>query len=68
MTGKLDLMFIAFINFAAFSTRLRFGAMAQLFHWASAILVVVAFVYGPGGSEQRVYPLAKEFDRQIHET
>jgi cytochrome b561 len=52
----------------AFSTRLRFGMLAQLFHWVTAILVVVAFVYGPGGSEQRVYSLAKDFDRQIHET
>jgi len=53
---------------AAFNTRLRFGAMAQLFHWATTILVVIAFVYGPGGSEQRVYSLARDFDRQIHET
>jgi cytochrome b561 len=53
---------------AAFSTRLRFGATAQFFHWATAFLVVVAFVYGPGGSEQQVYSLAREFDRQIHET
>ena len=53
---------------AAFSTRLRYGAVAQFFHWATAILVVVAFVYGPGGSEQRVYSAAKDFDRQIHET
>ena len=53
---------------AAFSTRLRYGAVAQFFHWATAILVVAAFVYGPGGSEQQVYSLAKDFDRQIHET
>jgi cytochrome b561 len=53
---------------AAFSTRERYGALAQILHWATAILVVVAFVYGPGGSEQRVYSLAKDFDRQIHET
>ena len=53
---------------AVFSTHLRFGAMAQLFHWATATLVIVAFVFGPGGSEQRVYSLTKEFDRQIHET
>lgn len=51
-----------------FSTHLRFGAMAQLCHWATATLVIVAFVFGPGGSEQRVYSLTKEFDRQIHET
>jgi cytochrome b561 len=53
---------------AAFSTRLRYGAVAQFFHWAIAMLVVAAFVYGPGGSEQRVYSLANDFDRQIHET
>ena len=51
-----------------FSTRPRYGAVAQVFHWATAILVVAAFVYGPGGSEQRVYSLAKDFDRQLHET
>jgi cytochrome b561 len=56
------------LTMAAFSTRLRYGAVAQFFHWATAILVVAAFVYGPGGSEQQVYSLAKEFDRQIHET
>ncbi len=53
---------------AAFSTRLRYGAVAQFLHWATAILVVAAFVYGPGGSEQQVYSLAKDFDRQLHET
>jgi cytochrome b561 len=52
----------------AFSTRLRYGAVAQLFHWATAVLVVAAFVYSPGGSEQRVYSLARDFDRQLHET
>jgi cytochrome b561 len=53
---------------AVFSTRLRYGAPAQAFHWATAILVVAAFVYGPGGSEQRVYSTAKDLDRQLHET
>ena len=52
----------------ASGTRLRYGTVAQIFHWATAILVVVAFVYGPGGSEQRVYSVAKDFDRQLHET
>jgi cytochrome b561 len=47
---------------------LRYGAVAQILHWMTAILVVVAFVYGPGGSEQRVYSVAKDFDRQLHET
>jgi cytochrome b561 len=29
---------------------------------------VVAFTFGPGGSEQRVYSPARDFDRQLHET
>jgi cytochrome b561 len=49
-------------------TRERYGAVAQWLHWATAILVVVAFTYGPGGSEQRVYSAARDFDRQLHET
>jgi cytochrome b561 len=34
----------------------------------TAVLVLVAFIYGPGGSEQRVYSAARDFDRQLHET
>jgi len=50
------------------STPTRYGVVAQLFHWATAILVVTAFFYGPGGSELRVYSQAKDADRQLHET
>ena len=46
----------------------RYGAVAQVLHWATAILVLLAFIYGPGGSEQRVYSPARDFDRQLHET
>jgi cytochrome b561 len=46
----------------------RYGGVAQSFHWATAILVLIAFIYGPGGSEQRVYSAARDFDRQLHET
>jgi cytochrome b561 len=53
---------------ATFGTRLRYGAVAQGLHWATAILVLVAFIYGPGGSEERVYSAARDFDRQLHET
>src|SRR5438270_10337233 len=49
-------------------SRKRYGAVAQALHWATAILVVVAFIYGPGGSEERVYSPARDFDRQLHET
>ncbi|VTU22057.1 cytochrome b [Variovorax sp. PBL-E5] len=46
----------------------RYGTVAQALHWATAILVLVAFIYGPGGSEQRVYAAAGDFDRRLHET
>jgi len=46
----------------------RYGAIAQSFHWLTAVIVLVAFVYGPGGSETRVYSSMRDFDRQLHET
>jgi cytochrome b561 len=46
----------------------HYSAPAQLLHWLTAILVLVAFIYGPGGSEERVYSAARDFDRQLHET
>lgn len=46
----------------------RYGSVAQAFHWITAIVVLIAFVYGPGGSEQRVYLPTRDFDRQLHET
>lgn len=46
----------------------RYGAVSQAFHWIMAILVLVTFIYGPGGSEHRVYSAAKDADRQLHET
>jgi len=47
---------------------LRYGAGAQALHWLTAVLVLIAFIYGPGGSEQRIYSAARDFDRQLHET
>ncbi len=47
---------------------MRYGTVAQAFHWTTAIFVLVAFIYGPGGSEQRVYSPARDFDRQLHES
>ena len=46
----------------------RYSALAQTFHRVTAILVLVAFIYGPGGSERRVYSAARDSDRQLHET
>jgi cytochrome b561 len=50
------------------SSATHYGSIAQLLHWCTAILVVVAFLYGPGGPEQRVYSSVHEFDRRLHET
>ena len=50
------------------STRFRYGAVAQVFHWLTAILVVAAYYMGPGGSERQVYSSAVDFTRQTHET
>lgn len=46
----------------------RYGTLEQALHWATAVLVLVAFIYGPGGSEARVYAEARDFDRRLHET
>lgn len=48
--------------------RTHYGPAAQAIHWLTAVLVLAAFIYGPGGSEQRVYMAARDFDRQLHET
>ncbi|MDB5947198.1 MAG: cytochrome [Ramlibacter sp.] len=50
------------------ASRTHYGPVAQALHWATAILVLVAFLYGPGGSEERVYSVARDADRQLHET
>jgi cytochrome b561 len=46
----------------------RYGAIAQAFHWLTAVLVLAAFVLGPGGPEERVYAASRDADRQLHET
>src|SRR5674476_681947 len=46
----------------------RYGIVAQAFHWVTALFVLAAFIYGPGGSEQRIYSVARDFERQLHET
>lgn len=44
-----------------------YGTVAVIFHWLTVALVVAAFIMGPGGSEERVYSAAKDFQREIHE-
>ena len=48
--------------------RTLYSPITQSIHWLTAVLVLVAFIYGLGGSEQRVYMPARDFDRQLHET
>ncbi|EEA04381.1 cytochrome B561 [Burkholderia sp. H160] len=50
------------------SSATQYGSIAQFLHWTTAIVVLVAFIYGPGGPEQRVYSSMHDFDRQLHET
>ena len=46
----------------------RYTSAAQAFHWVTAIVVLAAFILGPGGSEQHVYAASRDFERQLHET
>lgn len=50
------------------SLQSRYGSTSQIFHWVTAILVLAAFVLGPGGQEQSVYSAARDFERQLHQT
>ncbi|MDE2369865.1 MAG: cytochrome b [Burkholderiales bacterium] len=49
-------------------TLARYSVPAQALHWLTAILVLVAFFYGQGGTEAQVYSAAQDFERQLHET
>jgi cytochrome b561 len=49
------------------STSPRFGAVAQVFHWLIAILVLAGFILTPGGSESRVYSPANSGALKLHE-
>jgi len=46
----------------------HYSTPTKIVHWLTAVLVLVAFIYGPGGSEERVYSETRDFDRQLHET
>jgi cytochrome b561 len=45
----------------------RYSATSQLFHWTTALLVVVAYIVSVGGPETRVYSSANDFSRGLHE-
>jgi len=43
------------------------SATARLFHWLTALLVVVAYIVSVGGPEMRVYSAVNDFSRGSHE-
>jgi cytochrome b561 len=52
----------------AFSSRLRYGSVAQFFHWATAIFVLAAYLLGEGGPESWVYAAERAGSLSLHET
>lgn len=50
------------------SSRLRYGAVAQAFHWLTVLLVGTAYVLSPGGGEDRIYSAAADSARSMHES
>jgi cytochrome b561 len=46
----------------------KYGTVSQALHWVMAAVVLIAFLYGPGGSETQVYSPQRDFNRQLHET
>jgi cytochrome b561 len=46
----------------------RYSTLGVTLHWLTAVVVLIAFIYGMGGSETRVYAASNDFQRQLHET
>ena len=45
----------------------RYSATVRLFHWLTALLVVVAYIVSVSGPETRVYSALNDFSRGSHE-
>jgi len=45
-----------------------YGTVTQAIHWVTAMVVVLAFVLGPDGSEQHIYSVSEELGRRVHES
>lgn len=46
----------------------RYSGVAMFLHWLTVLLVIAAFILGPGGGEERVYAAARDTQRHLHET
>jgi cytochrome b561 len=55
-------------NISLRSSPSRYGAVTQVFHWLTVILVGAAYIVSPGGREERIYSAAVDSARQTHET
>jgi cytochrome b561 len=51
-----------------FGTPIRYGSLAQAFHWLTALLVLAAFLVSEGGPPTRVYAPANAATLQLHES
>src|SRR6476620_2636778 len=45
----------------------RYSATAQVLHWLTVLLVILAYIVSVGGSETRVYASVNDFSRGLHE-
>jgi cytochrome b561 len=52
----------------AIGSKQRYGRVAQWLHWVTAILVLIAFIVGEGGPEQRVYSAERASQLILHES
>lgn len=50
------------------STPIRYGAVAQSFHWLTVVLVGAAYLLGREGPESRIYAPENAFALSVHET
>jgi len=53
---------------SAFGTESRYGGVARLFHWLTAVLVLAAFLVSEGGPPSRVYSDANAATLLLHES
>ena len=51
-----------------FGTKIRYGSIAQVFHWLTAALVLAAFLFAVGGPPARVYSAADAAALQLHQS
>jgi len=45
----------------------RYNSTARCFHWATVLLVIIAYIVSVGAPEKRVYSSADDFRRELHE-